>query len=207
MNWNDYEAVWKRQELPLGVAADVVQLKAAFESKSRKLAATLMVRDLLEAGAGLFVSIVLGFLWWKLGATGWPIGLAMALILGISAVFVRQRYRSRKLRLGVDAPLLAKVEADLAELRQQHHLLRTLWWWYLGPVFAAILIVHFTLVFHSAPWTPQRDPVFSAGFVGFYAFCIGIAWFFNHRAGRKQLEPRIVELEKLRETLFATEKT
>ncbi|MBK8857441.1 MAG: hypothetical protein IPN11_07040 [Opitutaceae bacterium] len=198
MNWNDYEAVWKRQELPLGAAADVVQIKATFETKSRKLAATLLVRDLLEAGAGLVVCIVLAFIWRKLGATGWPIGLAMALILGISAVFVRHRFRSRKIRLSEGAPLLAKVEADLTELRQQRHLLQAIWWWYLGPVFAAILIVHFTLMFHSAPWTPQRDPVFSAGFVGFYAFCIGVAWFINHRAGRKQLEPRIVELEKLR---------
>jgi len=198
MNWNDYEAVWKRQELPVGAAADVAKLRATFESQRRKLAATLLVRDLLEAGAGLLGCIGLAFIWRKLGASGWPIGLAMALILGVSAVFVRQRFRSRKLRLGEDAPLLAKIEADLGELRLQRRLLHTLWGWYLGPVFAAILIVHFTLTFHSAPWTPQRDPVFNAGFVGFYAFCLGFAWFINRRAGRKQLEPRIAELEKLR---------
>ena len=27
MNWNDYEAIWKRQELPLGTAAELTALK------------------------------------------------------------------------------------------------------------------------------------------------------------------------------------
>ncbi len=199
MNWNDYRAVWKRQELPVGAAADLASLKATFENRHRKQAAALLVRDFAEAGAGVLGCIGFAFIWRKLGSTGWPIGLAMALILGVSGVFVRERFQARKLRLGEDAPVLAKVEADLAVLRRQGHLLHTIWWWYLGPLLAAILIGHFTLVFNRPG--PQRDPVLNAGFVGFYLFCIWFAWLINRRAVRKQVEPRIAELEKLHRDL------
>ena len=201
MNWRDFEPLWKRQPPPMGASADLADLRATFAAKHRQQAATLLVRDLAEAGAGLLVCVLLGLLWRRLGAAGWPIGLALALLLGVSAVYIYQRILARKFQAGADASMLAKVEADLAILRHQRRLLVAIWWWYLGPILAAILIVHFTLAFHSAPWTPQRDPVFTAGFVGFYVLCIGFAWFINRRAGRKQLEPRIAELEKLRREL------
>jgi hypothetical protein len=204
MNWNDYEAVWKRQELPVGASADLATLRKTFEARRRKLHGALLVRDLSEAGAGLLVCIALGFIWRKIGLTGWPIGLAMALILGVSGIFVRERTRARKLRLGEDATLMAKIEADLAELRHQRHLLHTIVGWYLGPVFVSILIVHFTVALHTPPWAPQRDPVFGAGFVGFYVLCLWFIWLINRRAVRKQIEPRLEELEKLHRDLLGS---
>ena len=39
MNWNDYEAVWKRQALPVGADADLATLRETFETKRRKMAA------------------------------------------------------------------------------------------------------------------------------------------------------------------------
>jgi len=203
MNWNDYEAVWKRQELPVGADADVAKLRLTFETKRRKLAATLFVRDLLESGTGLLLCIFFGFLWRKIGPTGWPIGVAIALILGVSGVFVRERLRARKTRVGEDAPLLAKVDANLADLRHQRRLLQTIWWWYLGPLLVAILLCHFALARQGPAWSPQHDPLFNAGFVVFYLFCIVFAWLINRRAGRKQIDPRIAELEKLHGDLLA----
>jgi hypothetical protein len=203
MNWNDYEAVWKRQELPIGADADVAKLRLTFETKRRKLAATLLARDLLESGAGLLGCVFLAFLWRKIGAAGWPIGLAMVLIFGVSGVFIRERLRARKFQVGEDAPLLTKVDADLANLRHQRRLLQTIWWWYLGPLLVAILLCHFTLARQGPAWSPQHDPLFNAGFVLFYLFCIVFAWLINRRAGRKQLDPRIDELEKLRRDLLS----
>lgn len=203
MNWNDYEAVWKRQPLPVGAEADLSQLHATFETKRRKMAATLMVRDLAEAVAGLLVATVLGFTWWKLGPSVWPLGLCIGLVLGVSGFFIRERFRARQLRLGDEAPLLARIEADLAELRHQHQLLRSIWRWYLGPIFACVLIGHLTLHFQIPE--PQRDPVISAGFVGFYTLCLWFVWWINRRAVRQRLEPRLAELEKLHRDLLASE--
>jgi hypothetical protein len=206
MNWRDFEPVWKRQPPPLGAAADPADLRASFAAKHRQQAATLLVRDLAETGAGLLVCVLLGFIWRKLGAAGWPIGLAMALLLGVTAVYIYQRLLARKFRVNAATSMLAKVEADLAMLRRQRRLLAMIWWWYLGPILATVLIVHFTFVRQAPVWNPLRDPVFSAGFVGFYVLCIGFVWFINRQAGRKQLEPRIAELEKLRGELVGGEK-
>src|SRR5208283_2917849 len=146
MNWNDYEAIWKRQELPVGAGADLATLRGAFEKKRRKLAATLFMRDILEAVAGVFASGVFAYSWWPVGREAWPMVFAIALILGISGFFVRERFRAHRLRLGPDVPLVAKVEADIAELRHQRHLLLNIWSWYLAPCGGAIAIGGATVV-------------------------------------------------------------
>ncbi len=215
MNWNDYEAIWKRQELPVGAAADLATLKDTFETKRRKLAATLFARDLLEAGAGLLVAGVFLFTWWKMGKEGWPMVFAIALILGVSGFFARERFRARLLRLGADAPLLAKVEADIAELRHQRRLLLNIWSWYLAPISAAMVIVCATLVrilvFKGPPGflsTLWEHPAALAWIILYFAvvlpLCFWGAWALNRRAVRKGIEPRLEELEKLHRDLTSS---
>ena len=212
MNWNDYEAVWKRQELPVGAAADLATLKDTFESKRRKLAATLFGRDLLEAATGFLLIAFFTWFWWHEGSVAWPVVFAIALILGVTGFFIRERFRTRRLRLGPDAPLLAKVEADIAELRHQRHLLLNLWSWYLAPLAAALFIVSATLVrivvskappgFLSTLW---KHPAALAWIIFYFAIvvplCFWAAWTVNRRAVRKGIEPRLEELEKLHRDL------
>jgi hypothetical protein len=214
MNWNDYEAVWKRQELPVGPDADFASLRETFESKRRKMAATLFARDLLEGSAGLLVAGVFAYFWWHLGKQGWPMAFAIALILGVSGFFVRERFRAHRLRLGTDAPLLAKIEADLAELRHQRHLLLNLGSWYLAPCAGAIIVVCATLVrfliakappgFLAALW---RHPAALAGIILYFVVVLPLffwgVWKLNRRAVRKQIEPRLAELEKLHRDLLS----
>ncbi|MES2694970.1 MAG: hypothetical protein V4773_15975, partial [Verrucomicrobiota bacterium] len=156
MNWNDWEAVWRRQAPPLGASAELSHLRETFEARHRKLRCTLAARDWLEASAGLFGSGAMGLIWWQQGRAGWPIAFSILLCLGVTAVFIRERFRARRQRLAPDTPLLAKLEADLAELRHQRRLLAGLWTWYLGPIAAAIASTFATLVFNSPPWS--RDP-------------------------------------------------
>lgn len=141
------------------------------------------------------------FYWWQVGRAGWPMGFALALILGVTGFFVRERFRARRLRLGADAPLLAKVEADLAELRHQCRLVRTVWAWYLAPCAGAIAI-HMTVIIQRTPaWSPLRQPWVILGFGAFFAATIAFAWMINRRALRQRLEPRLAELEKLQRDL------
>jgi hypothetical protein len=215
MNWNDYEAVWKRQELPVGADADLSNLRETFEPKRRKLAKGLFARDILEGSTGLLVSGVLAHFWWRMGKDGWPIMLAIALILGVTGFFIRERIRAHRNRLGSGAPLLAKVEADIAELRHQRHLLLNLWSWYLAPLAAVMVIVGATLVrllitkappgFLSALW---ENPAALAWII-FYVtivvpLCFWGAWAINRRAVRKRIEPRLEELEKLHRDLLSS---
>ena len=151
MKWSDYEAIWKRQRLPVGASADLGGLMETFESKRRKMAATLLARDILEGGTGLLGSVGSGFAWCQLGKSGWPIAFALILILSVVGVFVRERVIAHRNRMGPNAPLLSKVDADIAVLRQQRRLVLRLWQWYLGPTAASVVIVSLTISFSRPP--------------------------------------------------------
>jgi hypothetical protein len=203
MNWNDYEAVWKRQELPVGAAADLATLKQTFEVKRRKQAGTLFARDIVEASAGFIASGFFAYKGWLMGKAAWPIAVAVALILGVSVFFIRERLRARRTRLGVDAPLLAKLDADIAELRHQRRLLLNVATWYLAPLLAAMVIVAATISIH-APTPLSGDRLFQVCYWVFVAFLYWGVWALNHRAVRKQIEPRLEELEKLHRDLLGS---
>ena len=146
MNLNDYEAIWKRQGLPVGRGADAAQLQETFESKRRKLAATLLTRDLTELIACLVASAVYAWVWYQIGRSGWPLAIALALLLGVTVFFVKDRVRVHHHRLGPETPILVKLTADIAELQHQRTLLRTIWKWYLTPIAGAMAIFVLTLL-------------------------------------------------------------
>jgi hypothetical protein len=202
MNWDDLKTIWNRQNMPAGPAADLAALERGFETKRRRLARGLFRRDIVEAAAGLFVSGVFAYTGWQMGRMGWPIGLAVVLMLGLTGFFIRERVRAHRLRLGADAPLLAKIEADLAELRHQRRLLLSVGKWYLAPCIAAAVIFGGTTMVH-APIVLSAKLL--AGVIMLFVLaltCWGV-WALNRWAVRKQLEPRLEELEKLHQALLS----
>jgi hypothetical protein len=214
MNWSDYEAVWKRQELPTGADADLATLKQTFEIKRRKMKGALFARDMLTATLSLFGWIGFAFMWWQVGKAGWPIALAIVLILGVTAVFVRERVRSHRNLLRPDASLLAKVEADIAELRHQRRLLLTIRPWCYPPLIVAVVIAAATLSRRSGhTGTPPgfifdllRNPLTLAWIIiltSASGFFISLAWRANRDELRKQIDPRLAELEKLRRDILS----
>lgn len=216
MNWNDYEAVWKRQKPPIGTNADLRILKQTFEEKRRKTAALLFARDALEAGAGVLVCIALAFAWWKMGRAVWPIVFSIILVLGVTTVFIREHIRAHRKRLGPGASLLAKVEAEIAELQHQRALFRNSGKWYYAPCLLATVIGFFALSrgpgHTKAPPGLLHDvltnPLTLAWIIGLTTFT-GYATWRGWRAQRdaieKHLEPRLVELEKLRRDILSLE--
>ena len=201
MNLSDYEAVWKRQPLPRGVEADLINLKQTFETNRRKMAATLLVRDWLELLACGFMVIVYARFWQRVGPAGWPMGVAILMILTVAGVFIRERLRSRRNRLGADAPLMVKISADLAELRYQRRLLLRVWFWYIAPCAIAMLIHASVIVRRTRPWDPLREPISLGAIMIFIGLVCWFAWIINRRAVRLRIEPRIAELEKLHQDL------
>ena len=203
MNWNEWEFVWKRQDLPVGAGADVAKLMETFEAAHRRMARVLLVRDLTEASAGVLVSGVFAFTAWRMGRAGWPIAIVVALCLGVTGVFLWERVKARRTRTGPGAALLEKVEADLAELRHQRSLLTNVAWWYLAPLFLACMIVMATVTARTPHGSLQRAPLFMAGMILFFlALYVGV-WVINRRAVTKQLDPRLAELDKLRREILS----
>jgi hypothetical protein len=212
MNWSDLEYVWKRQAPPAGASADVDVLRRNFEASHRKTAAALAVRDYSEAAAGLLSSAVFAYTWWRLGRDGWPFAITIALILGVSAVFCRERIRSHRRRVGPAVSLLAKLDADIAELRHQRRLIFSITTWYLASLAASWAVAVATLAVHSARHAPpgffidlMKNPATASFIIGYFLVCAPLcfwwAWRMNRTAVLERLDPRIEELEKLRRDL------
>ena len=202
MNWSDLEALWRSQNLPAGPEADLAALERGFEAKRRKMARGFFWRDVREAAAGLFVAGVFAHTGWQMGRAGWPIALAVVLMLGLTGFFVQQRVRAHSRRLGSDAPLLAKLEADLAELRHQRRLLLSVGKWYLAPCIAAAAIVACTALVH-APIVLSAKLLAGVSMLLILALTCWGVWALNRWAVRKCLAPRLEELEKLHQALLS----
>jgi hypothetical protein len=152
-------------------------------------------------GACGVVVVSYGFYWRQTGPSGWPMGVAIVLVLGVALRFIRERLRIRRQVLGADAPLVTKVEADIAELRRQCHLIRNLWFWYLAPCAGAMAIHCWVIVRRAPAWSPIHGPWFLLGVGLFLSVIVWFAWLINRRALRERLEPRLAELEKLHQHL------
>jgi flagellar biogenesis protein FliO len=205
MKFSDYEAAWKRQPLPRGADADLRELKQTFETKSRKMAATLLLRDWAEILACGIVVVAYVAFWRNAGQDGWPMGFAILMILWVAGIFLRERLRSRRNRLGADSPLLAKIAADLDELRHQQRLVLRVRLWYIVPCVIAMLI-HVTVIVRRAPeGDPVRHPVSLLAIVLVIGALCWFVWSINRRAVRLHIEPRIAELEKLQRDQLSAE--
>src|ERR1700722_1660240 len=213
MNWNDWETIWKRQELPMGAKADLSAIRRTFEEKRQKLEFGLLLRDTLEGWGGVLAAMFYAFFWWRLGKAAWPIGIAMVLGLGVSLVFLLERIRAKRHRLGSDASLLARVDAYLAQLRHQRAMLLNIGMWYFVPIIAGVLIAAGTTHrimrrrdppgFTEAVWADPAARAWVIALVGVSVTATLLAWLSCRRAVRKRIEPRIEELEKLRREISA----
>lgn len=204
MNFDDLKDVWNRQALPDWKSLDVAALEREFAAKQQKLARTLFWRDLREAAAGFFVAVVFGRVGWHMGRSGWPIAFAVLIVLGLSVFFLLERVRVRRQRLGADASLVARLDAEIAEQRRQRRLLSGVAVWYLGPIYLAAAIFMATTLAHAP--VPMRARLISAGFM-VLTFALtgwGVVWL-NRRAVRRVIAPRLQELEQWRQSLISSQ--
>jgi hypothetical protein len=211
MNWNDWEFIWKRQTPPAGAGGDVAELAATFEARRRRMERTLLVRDYSEGGAGVLVCIVLAVFWRRTGFEGWLMAPAIAFTLGVSAFFCLERVRAHRGRLGPEAPIAARIARQLEELRHMRRLHYNIVPWYLAPLCVSWALVVFAALRAAARNSPpgylmdlMRNPVIAAYLIGYIVvavLCFWGAWFVNRRNVQRQVDPRIVELEKLQREL------
>ena len=202
MNWNELKTTWASQKLTTTPLTDPEALRRDFEAKRRRFARTFFWRDVREAAAGLFVAGVFAYVGWQMGRVGWPIALAVVLMLGLTGFFVRERFRAHRQKVGADASLVAKLEAEIAELRRQRGLLLNVGTWYLAPCIGAAAIVAATTLIH-APRPLAAKLLAGLIMLIFLALVSWGVWALNRWAVRKQIDPRLEELEKLHQSLLA----
>jgi hypothetical protein len=213
MNLSDYEAIWKRQSLPVGTATDPGELRATFEAKRRKMEGTILLRNYIEGVGGIIASIGFGWLTWSMGLFGWPILLGLTVIAGVSCVFLYDLWRFRQRRVGPEASLLVKLEANITELRHQRGFISHYAKWYLTAYGTALLLLVYGCwqkVRHGAPpeylVTLLTTPITAAWISILLVVPIGATvwwWVDVQKAIRLRIDPRLEELEKLHRELLA----
>jgi hypothetical protein len=204
MNWDELKGVWRGQADERSSAPDLRALEATFAIRQQKLATQLFWRDVREATAAVLVAAVFGYVGWQMGATGWPMVIAVALLLALAGFFVRERWRVRAESAGPDAPLLARLDAEIAEQHHQRRLLQTVGWWYLGPSLGAAMILIVVVVAH-APLPQAARWVAGGVMTGIMALVGWAVLALNRRAMRESIEPYLRELETQRAELRGAE--
>lgn len=207
MNFDDCQVLWQKQPLPpppdpTTAEALVRRVRAGARSFDR----TILWRDLREVVAAL--ALTLAFAGQArthtlAGAPGWSLALAWlaaALPLGVAGFILFDRLRARRLRPRAAATVLSEIDHALAELRHQHRLLMNVTWWYLLPLAASgALFVMAQPVAVQSSW-PVR--LMLAVFTVTLLAAVNIPlWWLNRRYARKDLAPRIEQLERERRDL------
>ncbi len=207
MKWSEVEGIWRGQKArEAGFVEAAASLRQTFDARSRKWARRLFWRDAREALAGLILAAFIAYRGLRGGGALVASLICVLVTLGLVAFFVRERLRVRRLRLGLDAPLLAKVTADIAEMRHQRRLLLHVTQWYIAPLLGVCMIMLGTDVWaHSHRFFTTAAEVRLAGAVAVIALVFWRVRALNHRAVRRVIEPRIRELEQLRNALLPPE--
>ena len=110
------------------------------------------------------------------------------IIAGTLCILLQIYKRATPGRLPADMALTASLEYHRRELVRQRDLLRSVWWWYLGPLVPGLVVF-------AAGIAPRRGAAAVINALPF--FCIlGLVIWLNHRAAQV-LDRRIAELENL----------
>ncbi len=215
MNWNEWEMIWRRQQTPVGAGADLALLKQTFEEKRGKLRRSILLRNVSEGLTGLVLSFLMAFFGAHAGVGGWRIWTGLALLLGVSLVFVFDFVRAHRSRLPGDAPILSKIDAEIAELRHQRRLLARIGLWYFLPMAASFVLIVSAWstrigrgippgMLHDALTTPTII-VWLISTLAITGAATGWVWWEQVKAIRTRVNPRLEELEKLREDFLISQ--
>jgi len=193
MNDDELKRLWRQQELSSPLQVPDPELMARMKKKMRKFARNIFWRDSREIVA--CVAGFLGYLYFYLQPYS-ALSRIGCLVVMLSCVFIAGvlLYSRRKHpSLPETAPLEDFLRAELAKVKWQAKLLKSVLWWYLLPIFIGIEL------FDLGKPGDMQDRVVVL-MVNLFVF--GVIYWVNLYAVRKGLLPLIRELE---ETLRSVE--
>jgi hypothetical protein len=196
---DELKKAWQSQTSQLRLTLDAGLVLNEVRRNERQFAATIYARDVREVGVALLLVPV----WIYMGIkteSPWSWYLTVPTLLWIAGFMIADRVRQRRRQPGPGETLRSSIESSLAQVEHQIWLLRNVFWWYLLPPFAAMIV----FPAHHA-WQTRDDGLKSlAEFAGVAFTFVLVGWFIywlNQYAVRKDLEPRRQELQSLLRSL------
>ncbi|MBA3849136.1 MAG: hypothetical protein C0502_03970 [Opitutus sp.] len=185
MNFEELQQLWGTQPAASRHSDEAAMLRA-LRTDSQDFDRRIARRNLRELLAGL---VLLGFLALHARptpATAWAHWLSLALVAGVSAVFVGVHFALERQRRRAGGSIAAQLAWSLRHVRAQILLLRTVALWYLAPLAVA-------MVLHNYSRQGALHWVDGLVFAGLTAFCVLVYWL-NRMAVARTLRPRLDQL-------------
>jgi hypothetical protein len=187
---NDIELkhLWQQQTPGRpGTAASDREIMSAMKGKMNRFGRTIFWRDIREVAASAI--LVLIFLP-KLFLERDLVSKAGALVIVISAIYISLRLvltQRKGDRPAAGDSVRACLLHEVQKVDRQIHLLRTILWWYLAPLYIG------SVMFVWGLGGPSENKVYFA--LGYAVLCAFI-WWMNQYAVKKSLVPLKTELEQ-----------
>lgn len=192
MNENELKRLWQQQPLPAKDVKRSDELVQSAKTKMREFHRNIFWRDVREVAACVFVA--LAFLP-DLFRSSSMLTKAGCVVLVISAIYIGCRLVFSKRQYDYLTAMGSLREGLLLEQRKvetQIHLLRTIHWWYMLPLYIGSVMTVF------GRGSSLR---FKVGFAVIYAvICVGI-WWLNQYVVKKSLVPLKADLEETLQAL------
>jgi hypothetical protein len=192
MNDEDMKKIWQHQAVP-ETEADLAALVTTAREKHRKFQRTIFWRDFREVG----VAIVLIPIWIWMAVrqqAPWTTYLMVPALLFVAGFMVIDRLRRKGGGASASESVVDSLGSALRDVDHQIWLLRNVQWWYVGPIFAGLVIPDI----HSLIAGRQN----ASGFlweIGSDLALAALVWGLNQWAVKKSLVPQREELKMLLE--------
>lgn len=187
MNDQELKQLWQQQVLAPPLKVPDEQLARAMRQKMSEFGRTIFWRDVREVAACVLLIVL--FLPDYFKSTTW-LSKAGCMVVVFSAIFIGFRlvYSKRKddCRLTGDS-LRGYLLDERRKVENQIHLLRTVLWWYILPLYTGAVMVT------AGGAGPMAGKIFFA--LVFAAVCGGI-WWLNQYVVKKNLLPLKAELDQ-----------
>jgi hypothetical protein len=197
----DFEALqkaWQSHDASAKVTINADALLKAVRRNQQQFWATIFWRDVREVGVAFLLTLY--FCYSGLRNHQWPNYLVGLGCFGVGAFMIVDRLLQSGKRPAANDSLKDCLESSLRQVNHQIWLLKNIFWSYLLPTFAPLLVWIGVMALHS--WRHGAGTV--SGYVITALFCVLVYWgvyWLNQFAVRKDLEPRRQELEMLLEGL------
>jgi hypothetical protein len=196
MKLEEIQGSWKSEVNRPVPPTELLQILAAVQQRYDRLERSIHRRDIREILAALFVVAAFAAMW-PLYRTSFVACLGVVIIMLGAAVIVYVLLTSRRpFPFPFNASVLDFSRQRLAWLNGQIHLLQTVAWWYVGPLFVGCLLLNWGLAGGSGI-------IFGLNALLDVAVAAGII-FLNRQAVHHGLEPIRAEVARLVEALETT---
>ena len=191
-----FKMAWQRQPIEPSLDAPGGAVGASVRQRLEAFHRAIRLRDAIETGCAVGGIILFGYLFVTLHGVLVKLGAAV-IIAGLALIVVTlRRARLTGLARRTDAAVRDFCVAGAANVDAQIRLLRSVGWWYLGPVISGVNLFFFGM----------RGPTLDT--LGYFAGTLLLAVFIyrlNVRAVTRRLEPMRSQLLAILEQMPKTE--